>query len=313
MGLLRCLSPGASSMKEREAKNELRQVKAQLAAAKITIADLKQGATCGESRIGTGVAPTMTSVAVQAKPPVECESRIPRPDETGPLKPSAAGAGSKFSTPCVSVNDTSVGTSAVAAGSTVPISPGALQSPGVAGSSPSRSMFRSRIPPSPSPEAMRRTNSARQSAPAAPFGTATLTAAAGTDTAEDAAFAPRPMTTSEAGACAAGALAESSHQARADLLANQLKVAEAFRQSLESELRDLRFKHAGLQTQVLTLQTKLERSVEAQVDELDKIEKLRKGAGSTDSRGYEEALAQLAVLKRKLATTEADRIGEATH
>jgi hypothetical protein len=121
------------------------------------------------------------------------------------------------------------------------------------------------------------------------------------------------MTTSEAGACAAGALAESSHQARADLLANQLKVAEAFRQSLESELRDLRFKAAGLQTQVLTLQTKLERSVEAQVDELNQIEKLRKGAGSTDSRGYEEALAQLAMLKKKLETSEADRIGEATH
>jgi hypothetical protein len=148
---------------------------------------------------------------------------------------------------------------------------------------------------------MRRSTSSRQPA------NSPLPAAA----TEDAACEPSSTTTSEAGASAeAGALAEASSQARADLLSNQLKVAEAFRQSLESELRDLRFKNAGLQTQVLTLQTKLERAVEAQVDELDRMQRLRKAAGGTpDSRGYEEALAQVADLEHKLEVAEADKTG----
>lgn len=278
-------------------RRELRLVKAQLAEAKITIADLKQGSGCGD-RIGTSVAPTKHSVAVQAKPPVECESRIPRPEETtapGP-KPSAAGTATarQLNASQVSTSDVSLGSSPEApGGSTAPVS-----------STPSaRSMARSRIPASPSPEAaaMCRSTSARQHA-------STLVPCQHT---EDAACGPSSNTSSEAGACAeAGALAEASSQARADLLANQLKVAEAFRQSLESELRNVRFKNAGLQTRVLTLQTKLERAVEAQVDELDRMQKLRKAAGGTpDSRGYEEALTQMAVLERKLEVADADKTG----
>lgn len=274
-------------------RRELRLVKAQLAEAKITIADLKQGSGCGD-RIGTSVAPTKHSVAVQAKPPVECESRIPRPEETtAPGKLSAAGMATarRLNASQVSTSDVSLGSPAAPAGSTAPVT-----------SAPSaRSMARSRIPASPSPDAaaMRRSTSARQPA-------STLAAAT-----EDAACGPSSNTSSEAGACAeAGALAEASSQARADLLANQLKVAEAFRQSLETELRDLRFKNAGLQTQVLTLQTKLERAVESQVDELDRMQKLRKAAGGTpDSRGYEEVLAQMAVLERKLEVAEAAKTG----
>lgn len=47
-----------------------------------------------------------------------------------------------------------------------------------------------------------------------------------------------------------------------------------------------------------------------QVDELGRIEQLRKNAGSTDSRGYEEAVSQLAALKRRLEDVEADKTGE---
>jgi hypothetical protein len=61
--------------------------------------------------------------------------------------------------------------------------------------------------------------------------------------------------------------------------------------------------------QVLTLQTKLEKAMQAQVDELDKIEKLRKGGGSADNKDYEAALAELAALKRKLQEIEADKTG----
>jgi hypothetical protein len=47
-----------------------------------------------------------------------------------------------------------------------------------------------------------------------------------------------------------------------------------------------------------------------QVDELGRIEQLRKNAGSTDSRFYEEAVSQLAALKRRLENVEADKTGE---
>jgi hypothetical protein len=275
MGLLKCLSPRASSMKEKDLNYELRQVKAQLAEAKITIADLKEGHAY-EGRIGTSIAATKTSVAVQAKPPVECESRIPRPDETSALKPSA------HNTPRVSLHDVCVGTSATSGAGNPPPSPGSLRGPkgGVPRSpkasnpspSPTRSMWKSRIPASPSPDGVRRSQSARR--PAAPPAAAAPCAPGHTDTADAGLLTgtladhltedngPSSQTSSDAGASAAAA---SSSQARAEFLSNQLKVAEAFRQSLESELRDLRFKNAGLQTQVLSLQTKLERSMEEQV------------------------------------------------
>jgi len=315
MGLLKCLSPRSNSMKEKELRSELRQVKAQLAEAKITIADLKQGAALSsDDRIGT--APMMTSVAVQAKPPVECESRIPRPDDSATPKVSVAGRSSSFSTPRVSVTDAATGKPATAGGAAAPVSPGAprslqagFKSPTPGSSSPTRGILRSRIPASPSPEPLRRSQSCK-SKPTTTGGAAAGAAPspAAPSTAADTAAAASPESTSEAGA--AGAFAASSSQARADFLSNQLKVAEAFRQSLESELRDVRFKNSALQTQVLALQTKLERSMEAQVDEIAKYEKLRKGAGSADSRGYEEALGELAALRRKLEALEADRTGE---
>lgn len=305
-------------MKEKELRSELRQVKAQLAEAKITIADLKQGAALSsDDRIGT--APMMTSVAVQAKPPVECESRIPRPDDSATPKVSVAGRSSSFSTPRVSVTDAATGIPATAGGAAAPVSPGAprspqagFKSPTPGSSSPARGILRSRIPASPSPEPLRRSQSCK-SKPTTTGG-ATVAGAAASPAASSAAAAPdaaaaAPESPSEAGA-AAGAFAASSSQARADFLSNQLKVAEAFRQSLESELREVRFKNSALQTQVLALQTKLERSMEAQVDEIAKYEKLRKGAGSADSRGYEEALGELAALRRKLEAIEADKTGE---
>jgi hypothetical protein len=254
MGLLKCLSPRASNSKEGTLRCELQQVKAQLAEAKITIADLKQGAAI-DGRIGTSITPSTCSVAVQAKPPVECESRIPRPDEVPAVKSTGTGP-----TPRVSVNDVSIGTSAVPNSREPPVSPGALRSPKGGFASPTRGMFKSRIPPSPSPEGPRRSHSLRQSgvstASAAPSTAGTgaagtpITLAAALEAAEvgsNLEAVPNSHSSSDAGA---GALAESSSQARADFLANQLKIADAFRQSLESELRDLRFKNAGLQTQV---------------------------------------------------------------
>lgn len=49
-----------------------------------------------------------------------------------------------------------------------------------------------------------------------------------------------------------------------------------------------------------------------QVDELGRIEQLHKNAGSPgpDSRFYEEAVSQLAALKRRLEDVEADKTGE---
>jgi hypothetical protein len=255
-------------MREKDLHYELRQVKAQLAEAKITIADLKEGGAL-EGRIGTSVAPTKTSVAVQAKPPVECESRIPRHDDGPALRPSA------HSTPRVSMHDVCVSTSAVAGAGNAPPSPGALRSPkgcvprspkaGKSSPSPTRSMWKSRIPASPSPDGIRRSQSARHAAAAAAAAPAAPEADLPARTLAEHLSSDggcSSQTSSDAGASAAAA---SSSQARAEFLSNQLKVAEAFRQSLEGELRDLRFKNAGLQTQVLSLQTKLERSVEAQV------------------------------------------------
>lgn len=252
MGLLKCLSPRASNSKEGTLRCELQQVKAQLAEAKITIADLKQGAAI-DGRISTSITPSTCSVAVQAKPPVECESRIPRPDEVPAVKSTGTGP-----TPRVSVNDVSIGTSAAPNSREPPVSPGALRSPKGGFASPTRGLFKSRIPPSPSPEGPRRSHSLRQSgvstASAAPSTAgvvgAPITLAAALEAAEGGSnleAVPNSHSSSDAGA---GALAESSSQARADFLANQLKIADAFRQSLESELRDLRFKNAGLQTQV---------------------------------------------------------------
>lgn len=129
----------------------------------------------------------------------------------------------------------------------------------------------------------------------------TITAAAADDSAA-----------SEAGT--ESALAASSHAQRADLLAHQLKVTEAFRQSLESELRDVRYEKVALQNEVLGLQTRLEKSLGAQVHEIDKLQRLRKGVaaggGGSGSADYEGLLEQLSEMQQQLADSEAARTGE---
>lgn len=420
MALFRCLSPSADSLKERDLRSELQQAKAQLAEAKITIADLKQGAALRDSgehdRIGTAVAaapaaPTKTSVGVQAKPLYE--SRIPRPDETGAVKfsaPGSLGAAAAAATGLrVSMTDASTEAGCgIGSSNSTPQSPSAGGIAGAAaiGRSPSRNarapLPKSRIPASPSPDllAVRRTQSAKHSStPGAPAASSEQDNNNSNQQQDDnqQQQQPTPHPTRSSGGdsshCSSdgGAAAASSSLARAEFLQNRLKVEEAFRLSLESELQELRFRNAGLQTQVrvhvcvhvgqvcmhvrcafgcvcvhmcvltrppptlclrhevdhsrtcllfipccvnshnltqvLTLQTKLERSVEAQVDELSAIERLRKGAaaaavgsggsGSSANAGdssrvgpYEEALAELAAMSKKLEASEANRTGE---
>ncbi|KAF8073029.1 hypothetical protein HT031_000690 [Scenedesmus sp. PABB004] len=85
-------------------------------------------------------------------------------------------------------------------------------------------------------------------------------------------------------------------------LAQQLRVAEAFRASLEAALRDARFANSALQTQVLGLQTKLEAVVEAQVAELEKLNRVR--ADNADS--HDAAVRQAAALRQQLAAAQSD-------
>jgi chromosome segregation ATPase len=80
------------------------------------------------------------------------------------------------------------------------------------------------------------------------------------------------------------------------VLQQQLKVAEAFRASLEADLRDARFANTNLQTQMLSLQTKFEKTVEQQLGEVERLMKLRKEGQDA----HEQALQQVAALKHQL-------------
>jgi hypothetical protein len=272
-------------------QREVKDLKAQLADAKVKLAGLVDGAahssSSSEDRIGTEVAhetPHVTStasVAVQAKPPVEVESRIPR------TSTNSGGSSSMGEEAAVHVTAARVPSRLGASTSSSSSSQrGAKLAPG---SSPARgSASKSRIPPSPA-------KPARTTPRTYPRATKAAAAAAGTAT---------QQTPSEAGAAAFTA---SSRMQRADWLASQLKVAEAFRSSLEGELRDARFENVTLQTQVLSLQSKLERALGAHVLELDTRQALRRGSGGGH---YEAALAALAAVQTQLADSESARAGD---
>lgn len=84
------------------------------------------------------------------------------------------------------------------------------------------------------------------------------------------------------------------------MLQQQHKVAEAFRASLEAQLRDARFANSSLQTQVLSLQTKFEKTVEEQVSELERLEMLCKDG----QLRYDAVASELAQLKQDSSAAE---------
>jgi chromosome segregation ATPase len=97
-----------------------------------------------------------------------------------------------------------------------------------------------------------------------------------------------------------------------EVLQQQLKVTEAFRTSLEAELRDARFANTNLQTQMLSLQTKFEKTVEQQLAEVERLIKLRREGQDA----HEQAAQQVAALKHQLelqgqATASAQREAQA--
>jgi chromosome segregation ATPase len=120
---------------------------------------------------------------------------------------------------------------------------------------------------------------------------------------------PKAAGSEQQGAAAAPAAGSAQ---RVEVLQQQLKVTEAFRTSLEGELRDARFANTNLQTQMLSLQTKFEKTVEQQLAEVERLIKLRREGQDA----HEQAIQQVHTLKHQLelqgqATASAQREAQA--
>lgn len=312
MGLFSCLSPGPVS--DSPFKEEVSQLTSELAVAKKNVVQLQtelQGLQVervlllselnakpgSPSKQDAATEMPGVSVAIQVKPPVTQESRIPRPTGEETKEVDSAKSPVKSRIPPAPI-------APPAGGELACCSPGHSPGRSTAQRTPPRSPTRSTrkllstdlTAPAPAPAPA----TAPGSAAASPRG---LVLAVGPNRA---ASLPEPVLISpRANACSYRASAgenagASSEQQRSEVLQQQLKVAEAFRLSLEAELRDLRFANNNLQTQMLSLQTKFEKTVEDQVKELERLNHLRKeGQGSHD-----QAVQQVYTLKRQLSSSE---------
>lgn len=269
MGLLTCLT-GPS----KEAAVE--QLRLDLSAAKLHASELRSKLlklesdreellvklTRTQSKQDASTDMPSVSVAVQAMPPVSLESRIPHPAVDEPVSHTIP----------VQV------TQEVAAKSRIPAHP--ASSPTVATPHSNKAATKTKLTASDVPDA------------------ADLIRAVSDPTCQSNAHltGKRPPKSALPASATARTPEVVELEQRIVLLQQQLKVAEAFRTSLEAQLRDACFTSSNLQTQVLSLQTKLEKTIEEQVAELEKLNNLRKEGHER----YESVVSELAECKKQL-------------
>uniref|UniRef100_A0A383W847 Uncharacterized protein n=1 Tax=Tetradesmus obliquus TaxID=3088 RepID=A0A383W847_TETOB len=298
MGLLSCFAPSQQEDTD-HLSQQVQELKVALASAQKQVTQLQadrsqllhdlasRPVTPFKQDAATEMA--TVSVAVQVKPPVTIESRIPRP--TGEDVKEADGiktpAKTRIPAPPLAVSSATA-TDAAA-------EPALARSP-----SPSRSACRSPcLSPPRSPTRSSRNlltsepAAAAQRAPSAAAGDAALSAAASPEAVQLAVGALRAPSFPDAGA---DHLSAAPAAQRVEVLQQQLKVAEAFRTSMEAELRDARFANTNLQTQMLSLQTKFEKTIEEQLREVERLITLRKEGQDA----HEQAQQQVAALKHQL-------------
>jgi hypothetical protein len=306
MGLLSCFAPGQQEATDRLSQ-EVQELKVALASAQKHVTQLQADRSqllhdlasrpITPSKHDAATEMATLSVGVQVKPPVTLESRIPRPtsEDVKEADGSKVPAKTRIPAPPIAVPHAAV--------------TGAAAEPEVARSpSPSRSACRSpcHSPPH-SPTRSARNLLASEPAAAAAAGEAReapLSAAASPRGVQLAVGALRAPSLPDTAALASPKATSNEHHStaaagsaqRAEVVQQQLKVAEAFRASVEAELRDARFANTNLQTQMLSLQTKFEKTVEGQLREVERLMKLRKEGQDA----HEQALQQVAALKHQL-------------
>jgi hypothetical protein len=322
MGLFSCLVPSQQQASDRVSQ-EVQELRLALASAQKHVTQLQadrsqllhdlasRPVTPSKQDAATEIA--TVSVAVQVKPPVTMESRIPRPtgEDAKDADGSKAPAKTRIPAPPIAVSAVAVAEATAAAEVQLGRSP--LHSPA---RSPSRSLHNLL-----SDESM----PAAQRAPSAAAGEvveAPLPAAASPRGVQLAVGALRVPSHPDAAALVSPKAAGSEQQGvaapaagtvqRVEVLQQQLKVTEAFRTSLEAELRDARFANTNLQTQMLSLQTKFEKTVEEQLAEVERLMQLRKEGQDA----HEQAIQQVHALRHQLelqgqATASAQREAQA--
>lgn len=298
MGLLSCFAPSQQDDTD-HLSQQVQELKVALASAQKQVTQLQadrsqllhdlasRPVTPFKQDAATEMA--TVSVAVQVKPPVIIESRIPRPtgEDVKEVDGSKAPAKTRIPAPPLAVPPATA-TDAAA-------EPALARSP-----SPSRSACRSPcLSPPRSPTRSSRNlltsepAAAAQRAPSSAAGDAALSAAASPEAVQLAVGALRAPSFPDAGA---DHLSAAPAAQRVEVLQQQLKVAEAFRTSMEAELRDARFANTNLQTQMLSLQTKFEKTIEEQLREVERLITLRKEGQDA----HEQAQQQVAALKHQL-------------